>query len=77
MSIKVNLKSIYYFTLINKFHKGDRFLDVIDHRFKTRRRAQERYKVKQFFNEFYEYGRNELSVMLPTICNKITTHIHN
>ena len=68
----LNIKSIYYFTLFNEFHKDDRFLNVIDHRHNTRRRAQGRYKIKQFFNE---YGRNELSVILPTIYNRIPTNI--
>ncbi|TMW41448.1 hypothetical protein DOY81_013471 [Sarcophaga bullata] len=38
----LNIKSIYYFTLINEFHKDNRFLDVIDHRYNTRRLAQGR-----------------------------------
>ena len=74
MNIKVNLKSIYYFTLVNKFHKADRFFDVIDHGYNTKCRAQERYKVKQFFNK---YDRNELSLMLLTICNMISKDAYN
>ena len=70
----LNIKSIYHITLFNEFYKDLWFLDVIDHQYNTRRRAQGRYKVKKFFGE---YGRNELSVMLPTICNKIPMNIIN
>ena len=35
--------------LLNEFHKDNRFLDVIDHQYNSRRRTQGRYEVKQFF----------------------------
>ena len=48
----LNIKSIYYFTIINELFKDNRFIKIFDHEYNIRRRAQGRYKVKQFFNEY-------------------------
>ena len=41
----LNIKSIYYLTISNKFYKDSRFLKVIDHEYNTKRRARGRYKI--------------------------------
>lgn len=70
----LNVKSIYYMTLINEFYRDSRFLKVIDHNHNTRRRQQGKFKVEKFRNE---YGRNTLKVTLPTIFNKLPNNIIN
>lgn len=70
----LNVKSLYYTTLINEFFNDTRFLKPIDHVHNTRRRAEGRFKVERFRNE---YGRNTLAVTLPTIFNTIPTQTLN
>ena len=70
----LNIKNIYYTTIIKEFDNDTRFLKPIDHAHNTRIRSQGRFKVERFFNE---YGRNTLPVALPTILNKIPTNIMN
>lgn len=67
-----NVKTIYYTVLSNEFFNNNEFLKEIDHVYNTRHRAQGRYKVESFHNE---YGRRTLNVTLPTIMNKIPTSI--
>ena len=51
----LNVKSIFYTTLATDFINNNNFLEEIDHNYNTRRRAQGRFKVPRFYNE---YGRN-------------------
>lgn len=70
----MNVKNIYYTTIIKEFDKDSRFLHPIDHMHNTRRKQGGRYKVERFTNE---YGRNTMSVIMPTILNKIPITILN
>lgn len=60
----LNIKSIYYTKTSTDFFNNASLLNEIDHRYNTRRRAQGRYKVERFSNE---YGSNSQAITLPTI----------
>lgn len=68
----LSVKNIYYATLAKEFYNDGRYIKPIEHTHNTRRRAQGRFKVERFTNE---YGRSSLPVTLPTILNKIPTEI--
>lgn len=70
----LNVDSIHNTTTANDFFEDNRFLHIIDHSHNTRRRAQKRYKVDKFSNDF---GRRTLPVLLPTILNKLPVDILN
>lgn len=70
----LNVKNIYSTTLATEFFNNSNFLHEIDHTYNTRRRAQKRYKVDSFFND---YGSSKLSVTLPKILNTIPLNIIN
>lgn len=70
----LNVNSIYNTTKANDFFGHTRFLHNIDHPYNTRRRAQRRFKVDTFANEF---GRSTLPVSLPKILNKLPVDVLN
>ena len=70
----LNVKSIFDITLINEFFNDARYLKPIEHIYNTRRRAEGRYMVESFKNN---YGKNSLNVVLPSIINKIPIAILN
>ena len=70
----LNVENIYKLTLINEFYNDPRFLQVIDHSHNTRRRADGRYKVERYLNN---YGKSTLQVTLPTIFNSLPVHLMN
>lgn len=70
----LNVKNLFYSSIIKEFDKDDRFLHPINHNYNTRRRYQGRFTIEQFSNE---YGRSTLSVTLPTVLNKLPTNLLN
>lgn len=70
----LNIRSLYNITLINEFYNDSRYLKPIDHTHNTRRKAEGRYKVERFHNN---YGKNCLSVVLPALFNKLPTNLLN
>lgn len=67
----LNIKHIYYSTLANEFFESS-YLHKIVHTHNTRMRAEGRYKVPQYKNN---YGRSTLDVTLPKIFNMIPISI--
>lgn len=70
----LNIKNLYYSTLANEFLEDNTYLRKIDHTHYTRMRAEGRYKIPQFKNN---YGRNTLEVTMPTISNMMPISILN
>lgn len=68
----LNVKNIYHTTIIKEFENSNRFLQPLNHQHNTRKKAQGRYKVGRFTNE---YSRCTLSVALPSILNSIPINI--
>lgn len=68
----LNIKDIYKTTIITEFYKNSDIMNKIDHEKNTRTKAQGRYKVPQFRNN---YGKNSLAVALPMTINSIPTSI--
>ncbi|XP_065370974.1 homeobox protein 2-like [Calliphora vicina] len=67
-------KNIYRITLTIEFYNDPRFLKPIDRQYNTRRRAEGRFKVERFCNN---YGKNCLEVALPNIFNKLPLNLLN
>lgn len=70
----LNIKNLYYSTLASEFLEDNTYLQKIDHTHYTRMRAEGRYKVPQYKNN---YGRNTLEVNMPIIANMMPISILN
>lgn len=70
----LNVKHLYYTTLLNDFYNDPRFLKRIDHQHNTRSREQGKYKVERYKNN---YGKYTLYTTLPTIFNSVPSDILN
>lgn len=68
----LNIEGIYKTSIVNEFYNDTNLLECIDHQQNTRRRAQKRYKVPSFRNE---YGKQSLAVTLPTTLNNMPTNL--
>lgn len=68
----LNIKGIYKTTIVNEFYDNPEFLERIDHNQNTRRRAEGRYKIPKFQNN---YGKHSLAIRLPSILNQIPTNL--
>lgn len=68
----MNVKNIYKSTIINEFYNDTDLLKPIQHQQNTRRKAQGRYQIPRFKNN---YGKNTLAVTLPTTINSIPTDL--
>lgn len=70
----LNIKCLYKTTIINEFHDNRDFLDCINHEQNTRRRAQGRYKIPNYKND---YGKYSLAVELPSTLNQLPLYLIN
>ncbi|KAI8123357.1 hypothetical protein CVS40_5894 [Lucilia cuprina] len=68
----LNVKNIFFSTICKEFYNNSNYLQPINHNHNTRNRAQGRFKVDRFSNE---YGRSTLQVILPM--NQIPINIIN
>lgn len=70
----LNINGIYKTTITNEFYNNQHYLKQIEHDQNTRMRAQGRYQVPSYKND---YGKYSLAVTLPTTFNQLPTTLHN
>lgn len=69
----LNIQNLYKTTIMNEFNNNE-FLKPIQHQQNTRRKAQGRYQIPSYKND---YGKKTLAVTLPTTLNTIPTELLN
>lgn len=70
----LNITGIYKTTLINEFYNNQHYLKHIEHHQNTRMRAQGRYQVPSYKND---YGKYSLAVTLPSTFNQLPITLLN
>lgn len=70
----LNIDGLYKTSILNEFYDEPNLLQHIDHQQNTRRRAERRYKIPSFRND---YGKKSLAVTLPTTMNNLPTNLLN
>lgn len=70
----LNIKNLYNTTIINEFYDDTTYLKNIDHQINTRMRAEGRYQVPSYKNN---YGKNSIAVSLPSIMNALPINLLN
>lgn len=67
----LNIKNIYKSTIINEF-LDEHYLEPVNHRYNTRRRAEGKFKVPRHNNK---HGKNTLKIQMPTVLNTVPLNI--